>query len=108
MTQERLGRGTARRRRFARDDQGDRPGAAHRARHSHAAVPALQHSLGLDDPDAADRRLCVRLEIRLWLFELLAALDAVLDWRLDLFSGRVLGLAAQARRRRRVQAAARQ
>ena len=57
-----------------RDDQGRRPGAADRAGHPHPAVPALQHSLGLADPDAADRRLSVRVEIHLRLLE---AFDSV-------------------------------
>ena len=74
-----------RRRRGSRDHQGHRPGAGHRARHSHAAVSAVQHSVGLDDPDAADRRLRLRVEIRLRLFELL---DAVRPRHL--FSGRIL------------------
>ena len=44
-----------------------------RARRPHAAVPAVQHSLGLAGADAAGRRLPVRVEIRLRLFALFAA-----------------------------------
>ena len=83
-------------------DQGRRSGASHRARHPHPAVPALQHPVGLADPDAADRRLSVRLEIHLRLFQ---ALDPVQPAAV---LGPRLGGRAQAWRHRRLQAAARQ
>ena len=53
--------------RFWRDHQDRHPGAAARARRADLPVPALQHSVRLDEGDAAGRRLPVRLEIRLRL-----------------------------------------
>ena len=45
--------------------------ADHRARHPDVPVPALQHPVGVDEGDAADRRLSFRLEIFLRLQPLL-------------------------------------
>ena len=69
------------------------------------AVPAVQHPLGIADPDAADRRLSVRLEIFLRLLALFAAeLPRSGAQRL---AGAAVLFAAQARRYRRVPAARR-
>ena len=46
-----------------RNRQGRRPRAASRAGRPHSSVPALQHSVRLDEADAAGRRLSVRLQI---------------------------------------------
>ena len=80
--------------------QGHRPGAAHRAGRPHVPVPAVQHSVRLADPDAADRRLPVRLEIHLRLFQAIR-----FPFSPPLFSGPRLGSRAEARRHRRLQAA---
>ena len=77
-----------------REHQGDRSGADPGAPHPHLPLPALLHSLGLHDADAAGRRLHVRVEIRLRLLDLLAAaLDGPLPWP-------HLGRHAETRRRR--------
>ena len=57
----------AERRRRRRNRPRDRPRADHRAGHPHLPVPAVQHSVRLDEGDAAGRRLPVRLEIFLRL-----------------------------------------
>ena len=81
------------------DHQGHHPGAADRPRRPHAAVPALQHPVRLAHPDPADRRLSVRVEIFLRLFEAFDPVQPAALLRPD------LGLGAEARRHRRVQAA---
>ena len=95
-------------RRDAREErrEGHRPRRHPRA-HPGAAraglpVPALQHSVGLDDPDAAGRRLSVRVEIQLRLQPLFLPVRAQPVLRAH------LGQGARPRRRGRVQAAARQ
>src|SRR4029453_18533965 len=45
----------------------------HCARHSHIPVPALQYSVGLDEGNAAGRRLSFRIEIFLRLHPLFFA-----------------------------------
>ena len=76
------------RRILGRDRQDHRLCAAHRAGHPHLPVPALQHSVGLDGEHAADRRLSVRREIRLWLQPLFLPLR---PGRRRFWQGRIFG-----------------
>src|SRR4051794_3928179 len=64
------------RRRLRRNGARDLFGAAHRAGDPHHSVSTVQHPFGIDEGDAAGRRLSFRLEIFLRLFALLATLDA--------------------------------
>ena len=66
------------------DDQDHLLGSGHRHALSLDPVPAVLDPLRLDEADASCRRLSVRLEIRLWLFAVLAALLAGLVRRADL------------------------
>ena len=61
----------AERRRIRRNGARGHPRPDHRGRHPHVPVSAVQHPVRLDDGDAADRRLSVRLEIHLRLQPLL-------------------------------------
>ena len=85
MDQARVGEKTRKDEGVWRNHQGDLPGAHDRRDGPDLPVPAVQHPLGLADADAARRRLPVRLEIRLRLFPLLAAV------RPPLFQGRIWG-----------------
>src|SRR5262249_58326990 len=93
---ERDSRNKEKRGRYCRDRARDLSRPHHCARHPHLPVSALQYSIGLDESDAAGRRLSFRLEIFLRLQPLfIAVLAAAVFWT-------HLGLAARARRRRRV------
>ena len=59
------------------------PCGPHRTGCAHLRHRAVQHPVGLDDPDAAGRRLPVRLQI------LLRLQQAFLPFSLGLFSGRI-------------------
>src|SRR5947208_2942841 len=93
---ERDSRNKEKRGRYCRDRARDLSRSHHCARHPHLPVPALQYSIWLDESDTAGRRLSFRLEIFLRLQPLfIAVLAAAVFWT-------HLGLAARARRRRRV------
>ena len=96
-------RAKAERRRIRRNRARGHPRPHHRGRDPHVPVPAVQHPVRLDDGDAADRRLPVRVEIHLRLQPLLVPVlaAAVLRTRSDPRQR------PAARRRRRVPPAAR-
>src|SRR5262245_55162203 len=93
---ERDSRSKEERGRYCRDRARDLSRPHYRARYPYLPVPALQYSIGLDEGDAARRRLPFRVEILLRLQPLfVAVLPAAVP-------GTHLGVAAQPRRRRRV------
>ena len=78
---ERAVRNKAERRRFRRNGARGFSCADHRTRHPHVPVPAVQYPIRLDDGDAADRRLSVRVEIFLRLHPFFAAVLAAVFLR---------------------------
>src|SRR5581483_8154322 len=69
------------RRRDGRDHPCRYPCSADRARDPYIPLPALQHSVRLDEGDITGRRLSVRLEILLWIQPLLISAVAVAVFR---------------------------
>src|SRR5271154_1607007 len=93
---ERADRNKTEGRRIRRDRAGDLPRPHHCAHYPHLSVSTLQYPFGVDDPDAAGRRLSVRLQIFLRLSPLFAAVLAT-----D-FLGTHYRSVGRPRRRRRV------